>query len=143
MIVLFPLAIFGLSAAWLASACRARSTSAVPSGMTMALMALAVCYILGLTIVSLAPWYDDNGAPAFIAWRYRWAWAAELAGWLAIPVLPTVLGLRSLVRSRGGGRPRDRIWSPRRDVARAVEGNPTASATCRSESGLQDQQRST
>ncbi|MCO5158198.1 MAG: hypothetical protein M9945_15860 [Aquamicrobium sp.] len=95
MILLYPLAFVGVSAAWLAYLWKGRSMKSVPPSVTAALEALTVCYILGLAIISVAPWYDDNGAPEFISWRYRWGWAAELAGWLAIPVLPVALFLSS------------------------------------------------
>lgn len=97
MILLYPIACLGVAAAWLAYAWKTRSVRSVPSSVTIALLALALCYVLGLAIISLAPWYDDNGAPEFISWQYRWGWAAELAGWLAILVLPAAFGLRALV----------------------------------------------
>lgn len=97
MILLFPLAFLVVLAIWLAHVWKKRSVKSAPSAITTTLVALVVCYALGLALISMDPWYDDNGAPEFISWRYRWVWAGWLASWLAILVLPVVLGLRSLV----------------------------------------------
>ncbi len=100
MILFYPLAFVGVSVAWLAYLWKGRSMKSVPPSVTAALVALIVCYVLGLAMISIAPWYDDNGVPEFISWQYRWGWAAELAGWLAIPVLPVALFLTSRRLSR-------------------------------------------
>ncbi|MNV77883.1 hypothetical protein D3C71_1713440 [compost metagenome] len=100
MILLFPLAFLVVLAIWLAHVWKKRSVKSAPSAITTTLVALVVCYALGLALISIDPWYDDNGAPEFISWQYRWVWAGWLASWLAILVLPLVVGLRALVLCR-------------------------------------------
>lgn len=99
MMFLFPLALLGALVAWLAGVRQARSFVSAPPVTATMLAALVLSYVLSLGIISYAPWYDDNGSREFIAWPYRWAWAAELAGWLAILVVPAALGLRALARA--------------------------------------------
>lgn len=100
MVLFFPLVFLGILASWLAYVWKNRSVKSVPSAITTALLALVFCYALSLILISMDPWYDDNGAPEFISWQYRWAWAAWLAGWLAMLILPIIFGLRAFVLSR-------------------------------------------
>ncbi|AVJ28544.1 hypothetical protein CLM73_16295 [Achromobacter spanius] len=100
MILIFPLVFVGLLAIWLACVVKGRSVKAAPSALTATLVALIVCYAMGLLLISIDPWFDDNGVPEFISWKYRWAWAASIAGWLTVVVLPAVLGLRAFFLSR-------------------------------------------
>ncbi|WP_313064593.1 hypothetical protein [Achromobacter animicus] len=100
MILIFPLVFVGTLAIWLACVVKGRSVKAAPPALTVTLLALILCYAMGLILISLDPWFDDNGVPEFISWKYRWAWAASIAGWLAIVVLPAALGLRAAFLSR-------------------------------------------
>jgi len=100
MILIFPLVFVGVLAFWLASVVKGRSVTGAPPALTATLVALVVCYALGLILISIDPWFDDNGVPEFISWKYRWAWAASVAGWLAIVVLPALLGLRAFFLPR-------------------------------------------
>ncbi|WP_312428253.1 hypothetical protein [Achromobacter sp.] len=100
MILIFPLAFVCVLATWLACVAKGRSVKAAPPALSAALVALVACYVMGLLVISMDPWFDDNGVPEFISWKYRWAWAAETAGWLAIVILPAVLGLRAAFLSR-------------------------------------------
>jgi hypothetical protein len=101
---LFPLVFLAVLAIWLVSAWKARSVMAASSLKATIVLALALCYVLALAMISADPWFDDNGSPEFIAWPERFGWAAEIAGWLALLVVPAVLGLRAFVlwsKSRG------------------------------------------
>ena len=100
MILIFPLVLVGVLTIWLACVVKERSVKRAPPALTVTLLALVLCYAMGLILISLDPWFDDNGVPEFISWKYRWAWAASIAGWLAIVVLPAVLGLRAVFLSR-------------------------------------------
>lgn len=100
MILIFPLAFAGVLAIWLACVVKGRSVKGAPPALTVTLVALAVCYAMGLLLISIDPWFDDNGVPEFISWKYRWAWAASIASWLTVVILPAVLGLRALFVSR-------------------------------------------
>ena len=100
MILIFPLVFLGVLTIWLACVMKGRSVKGAPPALTATLVALVVCYALGLVLISIDPWFDDNGVPEFISWRYRWAWAASIAGWLTVVILPAVLGLRALFVSR-------------------------------------------
>ncbi|QVQ27166.1 hypothetical protein [Achromobacter deleyi] len=94
---LFPLVFLAVLAIWLVSAWKARSLMAASSLKATVVLALALCYVLALAMISADPWYDDNGSPEFIAWPERFGWAAEIAGWLALLVVPAALGLRAFV----------------------------------------------
>lgn len=100
MILIFPLAFVGVLAIWLACVAKGRSVRGAPPALTATLVALVVCYAMGLLLISIDPWFDDNGVPEFISWKYRWAWAAWIASGLTIVILPAVLGLRAIFLSR-------------------------------------------
>ena len=100
IIFIFPLVFVGTLAIWLACVAKGRSLKKAPPALTTTLIALVICYAMGLLVISIDPWFDDNGVPEFISWKYRWAWAAEYAGWLAIVILPAGLGLRAAFVSR-------------------------------------------
>ena len=100
MILVFPLVFVGVLAIWLACVVKGRSVKGAPHALTVTLVALVVCYAMGLLLISIDPWFDDNGVPEFISWKYRWAWAASIASWLAIVILPALLGLRAFFLSR-------------------------------------------
>lgn len=100
MILIFPLVFLGVLAIWLACVVKGRSVKGTPPALTATLVTLVVCYALGLVLISIDPWFDDNGVPEFISWKYRWAWAASIASWLTVVILPAVLGLRALFVSR-------------------------------------------
>lgn len=100
MILIFPLVFVGVLTIWLACAVKGRSVKGAPPALTVTLLASVLCYAMGLILISMDPWFDDNGVPEFISWKYRWAWAAEYAGWLAIVILPAGLGLRAAFVSR-------------------------------------------
>lgn len=98
MLLLFPLILCVTLVLLVASAIRGRRLRSVSSVLVAVLMGLVLSYGLALLFVTLSPWFEDNGVPEFIEWRYRWAWAAELAGWLAIVIVPITLGLCLLLR---------------------------------------------
>ncbi len=98
LIWFFPVLLLAVLGAWIASACKARSVRAVPAGLNVALAALCLAYLLALAGVSADPWFDDNGVPEFIEWRFRWGWAAAYANLLAIPALLVAFGLRAMLR---------------------------------------------
>lgn len=61
---------------------------------------LAFSYLGGLALVIHDPYFDDNGVPEFIPWRFRWAWAWLYAGLLQFVLVPCGLGLRFLARRK-------------------------------------------
>ncbi|GHD24445.1 hypothetical protein ACFOEZ_10085 [Tianweitania populi] len=98
MILLFPL-FLGLSIiAVVADAVRAGSVRGIRGGLAFFSVCLLLCYVLAFALISLDPYFDDNGAPSFIDLRFRWFWAAELAGWIALLFLPTAFALRAAVK---------------------------------------------
>lgn len=65
------------------------------------LIAIAMAYASALTLLSIDPYFEDNGSIEFIAWRPRLILAMEVAGWLTILTFPLVLlGHAILVRLR-------------------------------------------
>ena len=76
MILIFPLVFVGVLTIWLACVVKGRSVKGAPPALTVTLLALILCYAMGLILISMDPWFDDNGVPEFISWKYRWAWAA-------------------------------------------------------------------
>ena len=68
------------------------------------LATIVLTYAGALGLISLDPYFDDNGAREYIDWRYRWIWAAEIAGWLSLLTVPAALMLGMAIRHiRGGG----------------------------------------
>lgn len=105
MFLLFPVFAFGALAIWTASAIRGGSVRVVPPPQTAAILGFALSYGLGLLLVSLDPYIEDNGVRDFVPWPFRWIWAAELAGWIAILLVPTTLILEYFFRrTRSAGR---------------------------------------
>ena len=102
MLYLFPIACLATLVACVLEAVRARSLSGMRTRSAFVLVGLILSYCIALVVLSFNPWFDDNGAREFLAWRYRWAWAAELAGWLALLVVPAMWGLYALLRAGRG-----------------------------------------
>jgi hypothetical protein len=119
IILLFPLFIAGALVAVLADAVRAGSVKGIRRGLGFFLACLVLCYALAFALVSLDPYFDDNGAPSFIALRYRWFWAAELGGWTALLFVPTAFALRAAVNGVRG-----RLKHTRPNEAAAGEAEP-------------------
>jgi len=63
-------------------------------------LGLLLSYGLAMTALCIDPYYDDNGLPEFIDWRYRWMWAAEFAGWISLIAVPIVLISASFAQAR-------------------------------------------
>ncbi|CAB3811534.1 hypothetical protein IB259_12170 [Achromobacter sp. ACM04] len=61
---------------------------------------LVLSYLVGLALVIHDPYFDDNGVPEFIPWRFRWTWAWLYAGLLQFAVVPSGLALRRLARRK-------------------------------------------
>ena len=61
---------------------------------------VALTYPGSLLLVSLDPYFDDNGVQEYIPWRFRWAWAWIYAGLLQFAVIPCALGLWFLARRK-------------------------------------------
>lgn len=59
------------------------------------LLAIGVAYAVALTLISIDPYFEDNGSIEFIAWRYRLVLALEVAGWLSPMTFPLVLLARA------------------------------------------------
>ncbi|KQU81771.1 hypothetical protein ASD00_35060 [Ensifer sp. Root31] len=97
MFFVFPVALLLTSTVWMRSAWNARSVCGASSVAATLLAAFTLCYVVALAQVSLDPWFDDNGVREFIAWRYRWGWAAMFAGWYTIVIVPLAFGFRALV----------------------------------------------
>ncbi len=98
MILLFPLFLVASTIAVVADFVRAGSVRGVRGGLAFFLACLLLCYASAFVLISLDPYFDDNGAPSFIDLRFRWFWAAELAGWIALLFLPTAFALRAAVK---------------------------------------------
>lgn len=62
-------------------------------------------YLIGLALISHDPYFDDNGVPEFIPWRFRWGWAWIYAGLLQFAVIPCGFGLRAGLRFLGRRKP--------------------------------------
>lgn len=102
MLYLFPLACLVAPDVCIADAVKARSFTGIRTKLTLALVGVVLSYSIALIVLPFNPWFDDNGVREFITWRYRWAWATELAGWLALPVVSVMWGLHALVRAVRG-----------------------------------------
>lgn len=92
MSVLYVLALLASGVGWIIAR---RAARPFPS-LAPVFVGLVMSYALAMTALCIDPYYEDNGLPEFIEWRFRWAWAAEFAGWFAIVVVPLVLAAKSL-----------------------------------------------
>lgn len=110
MLFLFPAAVLAALVAVIADAFR----SGVRIGNWLILGGLSASYGMAVLILSLNPSYQDNNSISHLGWREVFIWSLELAGLLALVVLPAMFGLRSLVR----------LWQDRRDRREAA---PTVS----------------
>ena len=99
MILVFPLFLAASILAVVADAVRSGSLRGIRSGLTFFLASLVFCYALAFVLISLDPYFDDNGSRSFITLRYRWFWAAEIGGWLSLLIVPAAFAVRALVRS--------------------------------------------
>lgn len=98
MVVLPPVALVILAAAIRSGRWAARAM----------LAAIVLTYAGALGLISLDPYFDDNGAREYIDWRHRWVWALEIAGWLSLLTVPAGLMLGMAIRRiRSGGGRRD------------------------------------
>ncbi len=71
------------------------------------LAGIALTYAAVLAGIWMNPYFEDNGPPEYIAWRERWALAAEIAGWLSLMTVPVMLMFVASVREVLAGRWRD------------------------------------
>ncbi len=99
MIWLFPPACLAALLVVAASMARPGEGRRVSPGALTVLAGLVLSYLLGLVLVSADPWFEDNGVREFIEWRFRWAWAAEYAGWLALLVVPVTWAIQAIWRA--------------------------------------------
>lgn len=101
MLYLFPVAVLGAFAATVADAVRFRSLLRVRAGTGLMLGGLVASYGLALVILALHPFYEDNNSVSRLDVKGILIWALELAGWLALAVVPIAFGLWALLnRSR-------------------------------------------
>jgi hypothetical protein len=63
-------------------------------------LGLLLSYGIAMTALCIDPYFDDNGLPEFIEWRFRWMWAAEFAGWISLIAVPIVLISASIANAR-------------------------------------------
>nr|WP_298684864.1 hypothetical protein [uncultured Dongia sp.] len=61
---------------------------------------LLLSYGLAMTALCIDPYFEDNGLPEFIEWRFRWMWAAEFAAWISVIAVPIVLISASFAQAR-------------------------------------------
>ncbi|CAB3915431.1 hypothetical protein [Achromobacter anxifer] len=79
---------------WLRSGLAARETRR----WLYATACVLLSYLIGLGLICHDPYFDDNGLPEFIPWRFRWAWAWIYAGLLQFAVVPCGFALRAALR---------------------------------------------
>src|SRR5262245_23187952 len=108
MFFLFPSAALISLILWILNARFSGRWAGSSPELRMVLVGLAASYGLAWLLLCIDPYFDDNGAPEFIEWRFRWAWAQEFAGWLAVFVVPAVFGVQYILgRLRGAARRAD------------------------------------
>jgi uncharacterized membrane protein YkvI len=95
MLFLFPIGLGAAMVALVADAVRFGSVWRVRTGIVLICAALIVSYGVAFTVLALDPYFEDNGSPARIDARHLWIWALELAGWLALAIVPIMFALRA------------------------------------------------
>lgn len=69
------------------------------------LLAVGIAYVVALTLISIDPYFEDNGSIEYMEWRYRFVLALEVTGWLTPVTFPLILLVRAvLTRLRSGTR---------------------------------------
>lgn len=98
-LMLFPLGLL-VALAWAAAraARRGRWRDALGAPLLI-LLALVACFVAGYIVISADPYFDDNGAPAFIEPEFRWVWALLFGGLFSVVVVPSVLLARQVWRA--------------------------------------------
>jgi len=95
MIYPFALALGVGIAAWMASFAMRGRWPSTPGGLKLVVVTLLACYLAGLVLVCVDPYFEDNGVIEFIDWPDRWSWAGEFGGWIALAAVPIALLVRS------------------------------------------------
>ncbi|MCO6392562.1 hypothetical protein GTW25_16170 [Aliihoeflea aestuarii] len=99
MLYLFPLAVLGAFVAVVADAVRFRSLLEVRAGVGLVLGGLVASYGLALVLLALNPTFEHNNSVSRMNVREIFVWALEIAGWLALVIVPAAFGLWSLLRA--------------------------------------------
>lgn len=98
MLFIFPVALLAACLCGLVDVLRFRSVLKIRPVILVVLFGQIFAYMLALWMLSLDPYFDDNGTLTRIEGRQLWFWALEIGGWFAIVLVPALLVIRFLLQ---------------------------------------------
>ena len=98
MLFIFPVTLLAACLCGLADAIRFRSVLKIRPVTLVVLFGQIFAYMLALWMLSLDPYFDDNGTLTRIEGRQLWFWALEIGGWFAVVLVPALLVILYLLQ---------------------------------------------
>lgn len=98
MLFIFPVTLLAACFCGLVDALRFGSVLKIRSVIFIVLFGQIFAYVLALWMLSLDPYFDDNGTLTRIEDHQLWFWALEIGGWLAVVLVPVLLVIRFLLQ---------------------------------------------
>ncbi len=98
MLFIFPVTLLAACLCGLADALRFRSVLKIRPITLVVLVGQIFAYVLALWILSLDPYFDDDGTLTRIEGHQLWFWALEIGGWFAVILVPALLAIRFLLQ---------------------------------------------
>lgn len=98
MLFIFPVTLLAACLCGLADALRFRSVLKIRPVILFVLFGQIFAYMLALWMLSLDPYFDDDGTLTRIEGHQLWFWALEIGGWLAVVLVPALLAILFLLQ---------------------------------------------
>ena len=98
MLFIFPVTLLAACLCGLADALRFRSVLKIRPVILFVLFGQIFAYMLALWMLSLYPYFDDDGTLTRIEGHQLWFWALEIGGWLAVVLVPALLAILFLLQ---------------------------------------------
>lgn len=98
MLFIFPVTLLAACLCGLADALHFRSVLKIRPVILFVLFGQIFAYMLALWMLSLDPYFDDDGTLTRIEGHQLWFWALEIGGWLAVVLVPALLAILFLLQ---------------------------------------------
>lgn len=98
MLFIFPVTLLAACLCGLADALRFRSVLKIRPVILIVLFGQIFAYVLALWMLSLDPYFDDDGTLTRIEGHQLWFWALEIGGWFAVVLVPALLVILYLLQ---------------------------------------------
>ena len=98
MLFIFPVALLTACLCGLVDVLRFRSVLKIRPVILVVLFGQIFAYMVALWMLSLDPYFDDNGTLTRIEGHQLWFWALEFGGWFAVVLVPALLVILYLLQ---------------------------------------------